>query len=59
MRKTKFLSVLFVTALLLAGCGFGKMIPRYPEVIVKLENPDLENKGESGLQLPGQFLLSI
>jgi outer membrane protein OmpA-like peptidoglycan-associated protein len=45
MRKTKFLSVLFATALLLAGCGFGKMIPRYPEVIVKLENPDLENKG--------------
>lgn len=45
MKNLKFLSVVFLTALILAGCGFGKMIPRYPEVTVKLENPDLENKG--------------
>ena len=45
MKNFKFLSVVFLIGLILAGCGFGKMIPRYPEVTVKLENPDLENKG--------------
>ena len=31
--------------LLLAGCGLGKMVPRYPEVSIKLDNENLENRG--------------
>ncbi len=45
MKNLKFLFVILSISLIVAGCGFGKMIPRYPEVTVKLENPDLENKG--------------
>lgn len=29
----------------LASCGLGKMVTRYPEVNIKLDNVDLENKG--------------
>ena len=32
-------------AMLMGGCGLGKMIKKYPEVTVTLDNPDLENKG--------------
>lgn len=32
-------------ALLMGGCGLGKMVKKYPEVTVTLDNPDLENKG--------------
>ena len=31
--------------LLVAGCGLGKMVPRYPEVSIKLDNENLENRG--------------
>jgi len=31
--------------MLMGGCGLGKMIKKYPEVTVTLDNPDLENKG--------------
>lgn len=33
------------TVMLLSGCGLGKMVKKYPEVTVTLDNPDLENKG--------------
>ena len=32
-------------AMLMGGCGLGKMVKKYPEVTVTLDNPDLENKG--------------
>jgi outer membrane protein OmpA-like peptidoglycan-associated protein len=34
-----------VTVLTMSSCGLGKMIKKYPEVSVTLDNPDLENKG--------------
>lgn len=46
MVKHKHLAiVLTLTALILAGCGLQKMVKRYPEVSITLDNPDLENKG--------------
>jgi len=33
------------TVMLLSSCGLGKMVKKYPEVTVTLDNPDLENKG--------------
>ena len=46
MKAAKFLFVVGCSALILAGCGFGKMVPRYPEVKVTLNDPsDLETKG--------------
>ncbi len=45
MRKLFALSMVAATVLLMGGCGLGKMIKKYPEVTVTLENPDLENKG--------------
>lgn len=34
-----------LVGLLLWGCGLGKMVPRYPEVSIKLDNENLENRG--------------
>ena len=46
MKVTKLLFVVSCSALILAGCGFGKMVPRYPEVKVTLNDPaNLETKG--------------
>lgn len=45
MKILKKVLVCALAGLVLAGCGFGKMIPRYPDVTMQLENPDLENKG--------------
>ena len=45
MKSIKFLTICLLSAMMLFGCGLKKMIKRYPEVTVKLENPDLENKG--------------
>ena len=46
MMKYKHLAfVLTFSALVLAGCGLQKMVKRYPEVSITLDNPDLENKG--------------
>lgn len=45
MKITKLI-VMGCSALILAGCGFGKMVTRYPEVKVTLNDPaDLETKG--------------
>lgn len=45
MRKLVALSLVLAAAMLMGGCGLGKMIKKYPEVTVTLDNPDLENKG--------------
>ena len=46
MKAAKFLFIVGCSALILAGCGFGKMVPRYPEVKVTLNDPaNLETKG--------------
>ena len=47
MMKRNFRLILLTcfVGLLLAGCGLGKMVPRYPEVSIKLDNENLENKG--------------
>lgn len=39
------MSSILVIALMMSSCGFGKMIKKYPEVTVTLDDPDLENKG--------------
>ncbi len=45
MRKFSILGLTFLTAVLMCSCGLGKMVTKYPEVSVTLENQDLENKG--------------
>ena len=44
-QTLKKVSVITLAALILAGCGFGKMAPRYPEVKIQLEPDPLETKG--------------
>jgi len=44
MKKVTFLSVVAFIALIFSSCGLGKMIPNN-QIALKLENPDLENKG--------------
>lgn len=45
MKNKNLALVLTLSALLLFGCGLQKMVKRYPEVSITLDNPDLENKG--------------
>ena len=47
MMKKNFRIILLAcfVGLLVAGCGLGKMVPRYPEVSIKLDNENLENRG--------------
>lgn len=46
MRKSvKLLLCASLLGLMMASCGLGKMVTRYPEVNIKLDNVDLENKG--------------
>jgi len=44
MKKITLLSVIALVALLVCSCGLGKMVPTN-KISMKLENPDLENKG--------------
>lgn len=44
-RNFRVILLACFVGLLLAGCGLGKMVPRYPEVSIKLDNENLENKG--------------
>ena len=44
MKKLIFLSSIVLVALILSSCGLGKMVPTN-KVSMKLENPDLENRG--------------
>lgn len=45
MKNFKSLFVMGLLALLISGCGIGKMVQKYPDVSIKLENENLENKG--------------
>lgn len=45
MKRTHVLGLIILISTLLPGCGLKKMVARYPEVTVTLDNPDLENKG--------------
>lgn len=45
MKRIVFVLVMSVLTFAIAGCGIGKMVKNYPQVEMKLENPDLENKG--------------
>lgn len=45
MKKIFVLSMSLVMIITMNSCGLGKMIKKYPEVSVTLDNPDLENKG--------------
>jgi len=44
MKKFTLLSLIALIALILSSCGLGKMVPNN-QITLKLENPDLENKG--------------
>jgi len=44
MKKITLLPVIALVALLVCSCGLGKMVPTN-KISMKLENPDLENKG--------------
>jgi len=44
MKKINLLSFIAFIALIMCGCGLGKMVPTN-QVQLKLENPDLENHG--------------
>jgi len=44
MKKITLLSFIALIALILSSCGLGKMVPNN-RILLKLENPDLENKG--------------
>jgi len=44
MKKFTLLSFIALAAFILSSCGLGKMIPNN-QISLKLENPDLENKG--------------
>lgn len=41
----KKISIISLAAIVLAGCGLGKMVPRYPDVKLQLEPDPLETKG--------------
>ncbi|MDR0206373.1 MAG: hypothetical protein LBI45_03840 [Bacteroidales bacterium] len=44
MKKITLLSIIVLVALFVCSCGLGKMVPTN-KISMKLENPDLENKG--------------
>ena len=44
MKKNALLGVLLL-AILCSGCGFGKMVTKYPEVSITLEDENLETRG--------------
>lgn len=45
MKKFYIVGFAFLTAIIMGSCGFGKMVTKYPQVSVTLDNPDLETKG--------------
>ncbi len=56
MRKLVALSMVMTAVLMLGSCGLGKMVKKYPEVTVTLDNSDLENKGgEVAYTIKGVF----
>lgn len=56
MKKIHVIGFALLMSAAVSGCGFGKMVTRYPEVSVTLDNPDLENKGgEVAYTVKGTF----
>ena len=56
MRKLFALCMAVAIVLTMSSCGLGKMVKKYPEVTVTLDNPDLENKGgEVAYTIKGTF----
>ena len=56
MRKLFALSMVVAIVLTMSSCGLGKMVKKYPEVTVTLDDPDLENKGgEVAYTIKGTF----
>lgn len=45
MKRLYLLFFAILAAALMNSCGFGKMVTKYPNVSITLDNPDLENKG--------------
>ena len=44
MKRIYLFGLIILTAAVMSSCGFGKMITKYPDVSITLDNPDLENK---------------
>ncbi len=56
MKRVYILGFAVLIAAMMTSCGFGKMVTKYPEVSVTLDNPDLENKGgEVAYTIKGTF----
>ena len=45
MKNLRIILLACIAAVTLLSCGLGKMVSRYPEVSIKLDDQDLENKG--------------
>lgn len=45
MKRIYTLCLLAIAIMMMNGCGLKKMVTKYPEVSITLDNPDLENKG--------------
>ena len=56
MKRIYILGFAVLIAAMMTSCGFGKMVTKYPEVSVTLDNPDLETKGgEVAYTIKGTF----
>jgi len=56
MKRIYVFGLAVLVAAMMSACGFGKMVTKYPEVSVTLDNPDLENKGgEVAYTIKGTF----
>ena len=56
MKRIYVLGFAVLIAAMMTSCGFGKMVTKYPEVSVTLDNPDLEAKGgEVAYTIKGTF----
>ena len=56
MKRIYVLGFAVLIAAMMTSCGFGKMVTKYPEVSVTLDNPDLESKGgEVAYTIKGTF----
>lgn len=45
MKHLRIILLACIAGIMLSSCGLGKMVSRYPEVSIRLDDQDLENKG--------------
>jgi Flp pilus assembly protein TadD, contains TPR repeats len=45
MKRICVIGLTILTSMLMVSCGLGKMVSKYPQVSITLDNPDMENKG--------------